>query len=107
MTPRGWQRDGLILRYVGDLDADHGRPITPCRETDPEVFFPETYRRAATAPAVAICRRCPLIEQCLRIALDAEGDLSHRNRYGVFGGTTPVQREQMAKALIRPDGKAA
>ncbi len=45
-----------------------------CREEDPELFFPI----GNTGPALlqieeakAVCRRCPVIEQCLQWALES------------------------------------
>jgi WhiB family transcriptional regulator, redox-sensing transcriptional regulator len=60
-----------------------------CREEDPELFFPLGSGLSAslqTTSAKAICRRCPVLEQCLRWAVAA--DL----REGMCGGTTPQER---------------
>lgn len=58
-----------------------------------ELFFPsdEDMRRASVLyrNAKAICRECPVIEQCLQYALDEE------MYFGVWGGTTPKERHAM------------
>jgi WhiB family redox-sensing transcriptional regulator len=47
-------------------------------------------------PAKAICATCDVRAQCLAFALD------HRERDGVWGGTTPAERRR----LIRERGAA-
>lgn len=62
-----------------------------CKDVDKEVFFLPYGSRASDknereAKALAVCKECPVIEQCLQFALDTE------EYYGVWGGTTPEQR---------------
>jgi WhiB family transcriptional regulator, redox-sensing transcriptional regulator len=55
-----------------------------CRNDDPERFF---VRGAANArPAIRICQRCPVKDDCLAYALEHEID------FGVWGGLTERQR---------------
>ena len=63
-----------------------------CREADPRLFFhPEgergPARRERDAAAQAVCRACPVMEQCRRHALTV------REPYGVWGGLTEDDRE--------------
>ncbi|MEP7053874.1 MAG: WhiB family transcriptional regulator [Actinomycetota bacterium] len=63
-----------------------------CRGTDPSLFFlPEAERGPRKArrerAAKAVCRTCPVIDQCAAFAL------STREPYGVWGGLTPEDRE--------------
>jgi WhiB family redox-sensing transcriptional regulator len=65
-----------------------------CNGLDTEIFYlPEGIRgpskRAREAQAKAVCGRCPVATQCLNWAL-ASGEL-----YGVWGGTTPEERETL------------
>jgi WhiB family transcriptional regulator, redox-sensing transcriptional regulator len=65
-----------------------------CRGEDGSMFFhPEGERGPARAAretaAKAVCVRCPVIEQCLRHAL------ATREPYGVWGGTTESEREEI------------
>lgn len=54
------------------------------------LFFP--MQGQPTEPGKAICRRCPVIEQCLDHALKFE-------KYGIWGGTSEKQRRQMRAEL--------
>lgn len=56
---------------------------------DPELWFPLSYGEPQSAPAVAICRTCPIQMRCLAGALDREiWD-------GIWGGLTPEQRSKL------------
>lgn len=55
-----------------------------CREVDPELFFARGLAEAK--PAIRICTRCPVRDQCLDYALTNEID------HGVWGGLTERQR---------------
>jgi len=68
-------------RHSGDLDwQDHGL----CKQSDPEAFFPE--KGGSTKQAKAVCKRCPITDECLRWALD------NRERYGIWGGKSEYER---------------
>ena len=60
-----------------------------CRAIDPELFFPPSDTEAE--PAVAVCRRCPVLHVCLQFALD------NRDYEGVWGGTTGAERRSMVR----------
>ena len=69
-----------------------------CREEDPELFFPI----GNTGPALlqiqeakAVCCRCPVIEQCLRWALETGQD------DGVWGGLSEDERRAMKRRAAR------
>jgi WhiB family redox-sensing transcriptional regulator len=76
----------------------------PCREEDPELFFPvgeskESRRQAAEAKAV--CRRCPAVDACLQWALENRQDV------GVLGGMSEKERRRLhgrKPNRTRPDG---
>jgi hypothetical protein len=66
----------------------------------PAAFFPEDfYKRighdtdgtvaAMTETARQICMRCPIIAKCLEVGMYED--------YGIWGGTTPKQREQIKR----------
>lgn len=66
-------------------------PGALCAEVDPELWFPE--RRGGEAlyrEARRICDICPEKASCLLWAL------AKRVPYGMWGGTTPRQRERLA-----------
>ena len=58
-----------------------------CRGVEPEVFFPVSDEDAWRAKE--ICGACTVRDDCLAYAL------SHRERYGVWGGTTEKERIEM------------
>jgi WhiB family redox-sensing transcriptional regulator len=65
-----------------------------CRGEDPGTFFhPEgergPARAAREAAAKAICATCPVLDRC------AEHALKVREPYGVWGGMTEDEREQL------------
>ncbi len=63
----------------------------PC-ERDPDVWFPGEHQLERVAAAVAACEGCPAREPCLRYALAA------KERFGVWGGLTAAERQQLARA---------
>ncbi|GAB3483669.1 WhiB family transcriptional regulator [Nocardiopsis coralliicola] len=68
-----------------------------CRSYDPELFFPVSSAGPAsesTDLAKAVCRSCPVAQECLQWALRAgEAD-------GVWGGTTPEERRYLRRNLV-------
>ena len=57
-----------------------------CAGTDPESFYPHRGQRAAAA--IRVCRRCPVLAECLESALEQREE-------GVWGGTTERQRQRI------------
>lgn len=68
-------------------------PAALCQETDPELFFPEIGESSVDAKRV--CWRCDERTDCLQWALD------HDERWGVWGGLGPGQRQQLRKKILR------
>jgi len=66
-----------------------------CRDRDPELMFPTT--KVGYLVAKAICRECPLIEQCLELALSFEGQRGVSGRHGVWGGLDERERTRLAR----------
>jgi len=71
-----------------------------CRTEDPDLFFhPDgdrgLSRTARELAAKAVCAGCPVVEQCAGHAL------SVREPYGVWGGLTEDEREQVYAAARR------
>lgn len=62
-----------------------------CRGLDPTTFF---LRGAARSrPAIRVCERCHVREECLRYALDNEVE------FGVWGGMTERQRRALRRSV--------
>lgn len=70
-----------------------------CRDEDPELFFPigtSGPAKAQTEEAKAVCRRCPVVDECLAWALESGED------FGVWGGLSEEERrEQRARRRRR------
>jgi WhiB family redox-sensing transcriptional regulator len=59
-----------------------------CRESDPDALF---VRGAAQRRAAALCRHCPVLQECGAEALD------NKVEYGIWGGMTERQRRALLK----------
>lgn len=68
-----------------------------CRDDDRDVFFmdEDETRDQPNPQAAAICSRCLITNECLQWALDT------KQRYGVWGGTTPRQRTKLLRVVVR------
>lgn len=68
-----------------------------CIGEDPELFFPHggEHAYAQNDEAKAICRRCPVIRDCLRFALDENIPA------GIYGGLTEKERKGLLRAARR------
>ena len=69
-----------------------------CRDEDPELFFPI----GNTGPALiqideakAVCRRCPVVDECLLWALESGQDA------GVWGGLSEDERRALKRRNAR------
>ena len=72
-----------------------------CRTTNPDIFFhpegergPSRHRREARAKA--ICEQCPVLREC------REHALAVHEPYGVWGGMTEEEREEVYRRGARP-----
>lgn len=77
-----WQDDGL------------------CREIGDALFFPddEGARAHRYTDARAVCAACPVRSICLEDAMAREGNVTREYRAGLWGGLSPEQRANLAKA---------
>ena len=63
---------------------------------DPELFFPISYgdeHMFQIRQAKKVCRKCPLIADCLEFALET-GD-----QHAILAGTTPADRDRIRKRI--------
>ena len=76
-----------------ELDIAPWRESAACARVDPELFHPERGpgERRAMASAKAVCARCPVQRECLDDALEAD------DRYGIWGGLLPHEREDIRR----------
>jgi WhiB family redox-sensing transcriptional regulator len=61
-----------------------------CRDTDPELFFPERGQKAKAQAAKQVCATCQVTADCLQLAV--KGAASRGEDHGIFGGTKPHER---------------
>lgn len=69
-----------------------------CLDEDPELFFPNGNTGAAlaqTEEAKAVCRRCPVIHECL------EWSLQTVQQHGVWGGMSEEERRNLKRSRQR------
>lgn len=73
-----------------------------CQGQSLQLFYPAGERgsgaRGIYRDAARLCARCPVMTECLELALQTEGTAGGDARYGVFGGLTPIERAALAKA---------
>lgn len=62
-----------------------------------QVMFPSANHHYELARS--ICERCPLTTRtaCLEVAMSAEAGQGRTNRFGMFGGLTPSERQDLAE----------
>ena len=69
-----------------------------CRDEDPELFFPLGTSGPALlqiAEAKSVCRRCPVVSECLTWALESGQDA------GVWGGMSEDERRALKRRNAR------
>lgn len=73
-----------------------------CRTEDPELFFPVGTSGSALlqiAEAKTVCRRCPVVKECLTWALENGQDA------GVWGGMSEDERLALKLKMPRAKGQ--
>jgi WhiB family transcriptional regulator, redox-sensing transcriptional regulator len=66
-----------------------------CQGVDPDLFFPERGENTDNSEAKAVCRKCPVREDCLEHAL-----VNHEH-YGIWGGTSERERKRIRRIRAR------
>jgi WhiB family redox-sensing transcriptional regulator len=92
------------VRTTATGSASNWRAMGACLSADPDLFFPIS----STGPALrqieqakAVCARCAVRQRCLEFAL------AHDQVYGIWGGTTPEDRQRSRRRLRRRRAAAA
>ena len=78
--------------------ATNWRSAGACRSADPDLFFPISPAgpgQRQIARAKVICAGCDVRQECLDFAL------SHDQVYGIWGGTTPEDRQRARRRRRR------
>ncbi|MDV6271516.1 WhiB family transcriptional regulator [Rhodococcus globerulus] len=94
----------VIPLQENDTHPSPWRAFARCRTEDSAIFFPPdgerpTARTARERAAKQICRQCPVSVQCLDFALTTG------QQHGVWGTTTPMERNKRPRARQSPDTK--
>lgn len=71
--------------------ADTWRQQAACRNVNPNLMFPNDWDEDGIAAAKALCRACPVQDQCLTFALD------NREDHGIWGGATERERSKIRR----------
>ena len=80
----------VLATSLALANADYSwRKDAACRDTDPDLFFPE--RGASTREAKEVCRGCVVRENCLEYAL-ANGE-----KFGIWGGLSERERRRLRR----------
>jgi WhiB family redox-sensing transcriptional regulator len=92
-TPSATTADSHGRTEVIDMNW---RDRAACRAVDPELFFPIGNTVSALdqlTDAKTVCRRCPVVGECLAWALDTG------QRAGVWGGLGEAERYQLHRTV--------
>lgn len=81
-------------------DGSNWRDARACRDSDPDLFFPEDQASTAVgrqqrADAKRVCRPCPVRAQCLALAM------AERHNDGVWGGLDESERRSLRRRTRR------
>jgi WhiB family redox-sensing transcriptional regulator len=72
------------------VKRDHWREDAACLDADMDIFFPSRNNAEDRWDrAKALCKNCKVKKQCLSLVMHLE---EHDDRWGVFGGLTPMER---------------
>jgi WhiB family redox-sensing transcriptional regulator len=85
-------------------NAANWRSAGACRSADPDLFFPISSAgpgERQIARAKMICAGCQVQRECLEFAL------VHGQVYGIWGGTTPEDRQRDRRRKRRAAATAA
>ena len=70
-----------------------------CASVEPELFYPAPQEHVRRRQAKAVCKSCPVVNECLQWALESGQD------HGVWGGLSEDERRTLkrrnARARIR------
>lgn len=76
----------LTAKLAFDADDRAWMLQAKCLDADPEAFFPE--KGGSTREAKRICAACPVRNDCLDHALEAD------ERFGIWGGLSERERRR-------------
>ena len=87
------------------MKREHWREDARCLGQPVDVFFPDmSMGEARWDRAKAVCKNCTVKRQCLKLVIDLPED---DDRYGVFGGYSPMDRRVLRDEIRRGINKDA
>ncbi len=87
------QQQPIPAGAAADVAPEAGRgwlDLAACKDSDPELFFPERGEKAKAQAAKQVCAACQVQPQCRDLAVRAAQ--SREEDHGIFGATTPYER---------------
>jgi len=84
-----WRSKIINLTDIWDNELNSWKRKALCTNVDQDLFFPE--RGASTRLAKAVCRRCPVQEECLEYAVN------NGEKFGIWGGLSERERRGIRK----------
>jgi hypothetical protein len=76
-----------------------------CRDADPSIFYPErtdpAQKRLDWDTPLSYCRRCPVQDECLNLAMELESGAWNRHVAGMWGGKRPDERIMLRRTWGR------
>lgn len=75
----------------------------PCREVDPDLFFPESAEESRRVLRLIkpLCERCPVRIECVQRALEFEKGKDGSHCFGIWGGLTSKQRQALDRHSLQ------
>ena len=83
--------DGAECAKLAPEEAD--RLFFQINPNTPDQDLRGARKTEAAEAAIDMCRKCPVLKQCLEYALRHP----ESTEYGIWGGTTPFQRRRMSR----------
>ncbi len=91
-------QDVLTALALAAADPNQWQHLGRCRETDPDMFYPEGSGGGGplhSKDAKRICKACPVMMQCRQWALDTDEE------YGIWGGLSEAERKKIRRERAR------
>jgi hypothetical protein len=70
-----------------------------CAEVGTEIFFEYHHHEGDRRAAVAVCRGCPVIQECWDSLIPEEAGLGRAEVHGIRAALTPYQRVKLLRRM--------
>ena len=82
------------IRVQGLNENPEWMKLARCKETDPEIFYPDKGDISTGAQAIRVCRSCEVRVECLEYAVD------NNELFGIWGGLNPKSRRNYRRKKV-------